>query len=85
MYILGLNDSNSAAAIIKNGELVAAVRDELLNCEIFDTLFEAKVLIERWRKEYNTFRPHSALGYLPPAPETVEATQTVSATLQLSV
>ena len=64
-----------------NGKL----RDELLNCEIFDTLFEAKVLIERWRKEYNTFRPHSALGYLPPAPETVEARQTVSATLQLSV
>jgi len=60
-------------------------RDELLNGEIFETLFEAKVLIERWRKEYNTFRPHSALGYLPPAPETVEAIQTVSATLQLSV
>ena len=53
--------------------------------EIFETLFEAKVLIERWRKEYNTFRPHSALGYLPPTPETVEAIQTVSATLQLSV
>jgi len=48
-------------------------------------LFEAKVLIERWRKEYNTFRPHSVLGYLPPAPETVEAIRTVSATLQLSV
>ncbi|HJO48449.1 MAG TPA: IS3 family transposase [Candidatus Scalindua sp.] len=60
-------------------------RDELLNGEIFETLFEAKVLIERWRKEYNTFRPHSALGYLPPAPETVEAVQTVSTTLQLSV
>ncbi len=43
-------------------------RDELLNCEIFETLFEAKVLIERWRKEYNTFRPHSSLGYLPPTP-----------------
>ena len=60
-------------------------RDELLNCEIFDTLFEAKVLIEEWRKEYNTHRPHSALGYLPPAPETIEAVQTVSTTLQLSV
>ena len=35
--------------------------------------------------EYNTFRPHSALGYLPPTPETVEAIQTVSATLQLPV
>ena len=60
-------------------------RDELLNGEIFETLFEAKVLIERWRKEYNTLRPHSALGYLPPAPETIEAIPTVSATLQLSV
>jgi len=60
-------------------------RYELLNCEIFDTLFEAKVLIERWRREYNTFRPHSSLGYSPPVPETVEAKQTVSATLQLSV
>jgi transposase InsO family protein len=60
-------------------------RDELLNREIFDTLFEAKVLIEEWRKEYNTLRPHSALGYLPPAPETFEAIQTVSTTLQLSV
>jgi transposase InsO family protein len=48
-----------------NGKL----RDELLNGEIFDTLIEAKVLIERWRKEYNTIRPHSSLGYLPPAPE----------------
>ncbi len=48
-----------------NGKL----RDELLNGEIFDTLLEAKVLIERWRREYNTIRPHSALGYLPPAPE----------------
>ena len=44
------------------------LRDELLNGEIFYTLLEAKVLIERWRKEYNHFRPHSALGYLPPAP-----------------
>ena len=50
-----------------NGKL----RDELLNGEIFDTLLEAKVLIERWRKEYNEIRPHSALGYVPPAPEGV--------------
>ncbi len=60
-------------------------RDELLNCEIFETLIKAKVLIERWRKEYITFLPRSALGYLPPAPETVETIQTVPATLQLSV
>ncbi|MDP6770320.1 MAG: integrase core domain-containing protein [Anaerolineales bacterium] len=64
---------------------MANFRDERLNDEIFETLLEVKVLIERWQQEHNTFRPHSALGYLPPAPETVEAIQTVSATLQLSV
>lgn len=47
------------------------IRDELLNAEIFDTLLEAKVLIERWRQEYNTVRPHSSLNYRPPAPETL--------------
>jgi len=52
-----------------NGKL----RDELLNREIFDTLYEAKVLIERWRIHYNTVRPHSALGYRPPAPEAVHS------------
>ena len=45
------------------------MRDELLNREIFTTLEEAKVLIEQWRREYNHVRPHSALGYRPPAPE----------------
>ena len=43
--------------------------NELLNREIFDTLHEAKVLLARWVLEYNTKRPHSALGYRPPAPE----------------
>ncbi|MBU1148443.1 MAG: IS3 family transposase [Candidatus Omnitrophica bacterium] len=47
-------------------------RDELLNLEIFDTLYEAKVLVERWKWEYNTIRPHSSLGYQPPAPETIK-------------
>ena len=50
-----------------NGKL----RDELLNREIFTTLTEAKILIEQWRREYNHFRPHSSLGYRPPAPEVV--------------
>ena len=50
-----------------NGKL----RDELLNREIFTTLTEAKILIEQWRREYNQVRPHSALGYRPPAPEAV--------------
>ncbi len=48
-----------------NGKL----RDELLNREIFTTLTEAKILIEQWRREYNLVRPHSSLGYRPPAPE----------------
>src|ERR687894_2002685 len=47
------------------------LRDELLRAEVFNTLREAQVLIERWRKHYNTARPHSALGYRPPAPEVV--------------
>ncbi len=46
-------------------------RDELLACEVFNTLAEAKVLIEQWRVHYNTARPHSSLGYRPPAPETI--------------
>jgi putative transposase len=45
------------------------MRDELLNGEIFDTMTEAVVLIERWRAYYNTIRPHSSLEYMPPAPE----------------
>ena len=53
-----------------NGKL----RDELLNREIFDSLFEAKVLVERWRKEYNQIRPHSSLGYRSPAPEAIYPT-----------
>ena len=48
-----------------NGKL----RDELLNGEIFDTILEAKIIIEQWRRYYNTKRPHSSLGYRPPAPE----------------
>jgi len=49
-----------------NGKL----RDGLLNGELFDTVMEARILTERWRKEYNTIRPHSSLGGRPPAPET---------------
>jgi transposase InsO family protein len=50
-----------------NGKL----RDEVLNREIFYSLKEAKVLIEMWRNEYNTIRPHSSLGYRPPAPSLI--------------
>ena len=51
-----------------NGKL----RDECLNGEIFYSLKEAQIVIEQWRVEYNTRRPHSALGYRPPAPAACE-------------
>ena len=53
-----------------NESFNGSLRDELLNGEIFYSLAEAKVLIEAWRRHYNTIRPHSSLGYRPPAPET---------------
>ena len=62
-----------------NGKL----RDELLNGEIFDTVLEAKVLTERWRQEYNHVRPHSALGYRPPAPAAIQPWPSDSATPRL--
>ncbi|MEO1848496.1 MAG: integrase core domain-containing protein, partial [Pseudomonadota bacterium] len=49
----------------------ARFREELLNGEIFYRLKEVQIIIEEWRKHYNTKRPHSALGYRPPAPETI--------------
>jgi putative transposase len=48
----------------------ARFRDELLNVESFHSLREAQILIERWRRHFNTVRPHSSLRYRPPAPET---------------
>lgn len=47
------------------------LKDELVNREIFYTLREAQMLVEQWRREYNTIRPHSSLGYRPPAPQAV--------------
>jgi transposase InsO family protein len=58
-----------------NGKL----RDELLDRDIFSTLTEATVLIERWRREYNTIRPHSSRGYRPPAPEAIVSAEACSA------
>jgi len=55
-----------------NGKL----RDELLNIEIVNSLREAQIMIENWRRHYNTIRPHSALGYRPPAPEVTVRTPT---------
>ena len=62
-----------------NGKL----RDELLNVELFNILREAKVLIERWRRHYNTIRPHTSLGYQPPAPEAIVLADPVSAVWKL--
>ncbi len=53
-----------------NASFNGSLRDGLVNGEIFYNLAEAKVLIEAWRRHYNTVRPHSSLGYRPPAPET---------------
>lgn len=49
----------------------ARFRDELLNGELFYSLREAQIIIEKWPVHYNTVRPHSALGYRPPAPESI--------------
>ena len=49
----------------------ARMRDELLNGEIFYSLKEAQIIIEGWRRHYNEIRPHSSLGYRPPAPEMI--------------
>jgi transposase InsO family protein len=49
----------------------ARFRDELLNGELFYSIKEARIIIENWRRHYNTVRPHSALGFRPPAPESI--------------
>jgi transposase InsO family protein len=58
-----------------NGKL----RDELLNGEIFDTIFEAQVITEKWRQHYNRKRPHSSLNFRPPVPEVIIPHQFASA------
>ncbi len=62
-----------------NGRL----RDECLNVELFNNLMEAKIIIEQWRVRYNTIRPHSALQYKPPAPETLNPADLAPAIWQL--
>ncbi len=62
-----------------NGKL----RDEALDPEFFYTLKDVQVIIERWRREYNTFRPHSSLGYRPPAAEAFFKTCNVQNSLEM--
>ena len=60
----------------------ARLRDELLDGEIFYTLAEAKIVVESWRRHFNTLRPHGSLGYKPPAPEVFVPAMTARATAQ---
>jgi len=48
------------------------LRDELLNGEVFYPLNEARIVIESWRRHYNTVQPHSSLHYKPPAPKALQ-------------
>jgi putative transposase len=59
-----------AVACREAGISQQSYRDECLNQEIFYNLKEAQIVIEQWRNPYNTTRPHSSLGYRPPAPQT---------------
>jgi transposase InsO family protein len=54
------------------------MRDEFLNGELLDTLYEAEILAEKWRVQYNNSRPHSSRNYLPPAPASYEFWEQVS-------
>jgi transposase InsO family protein len=60
----------------------ARLRDELLDGEIFYTLAEAKIIVESWRRHFNTVRPHGSLGYKPPAPEVFIPAMTARAAAQ---
>ena len=71
--VISRTSSRKLTSRLENGYIESfngKLRDELLAREWFNTLLEAKVLIERWRRHFNTVRPHSSLGYVPPAPET---------------
>ena len=63
----------------------ARLRDELLDGEIFYTLAEAKIIVESWRRHFNTVRPHGSLGYKPPAPEVFIPAMTARANRPLTI
>ncbi|CUW39529.1 putative Integrase, catalytic region (fragment) [Magnetospirillum sp. XM-1] len=68
-YIHSDNGPEMTAIAVR--EWLGKLRDELLNGEIFNTMTEARIIIEHWRRHYNTVRPHSSLGWRPPAPEAI--------------
>ena len=66
-----LSKKKTRSSLVGLKPSILILRVTWLNGELFYTLREAQVLIERWRVFYNTERPHSSLGYRPPAPETL--------------
>src|SRR5271170_4019269 len=70
---IDLAGQGSANCVPGSGNFAAELRDECLNGEIFYSLKEVIIVIEQWRDQYNTIRPHSSLNYRPPAPQTSTA------------
>jgi len=66
---VSMAQGKSAPVACRDAGISQQLRDELLNGEIFYSLKEAQIVVEQWRKHYNTVRPHSSLGYRPPAPQ----------------
>ena len=64
-----ISQGKSAPLACRDAGISQQLRDELLNGEIFYSLKEAKAVIGQWRSHYNAIRPHSSLGYRPPAPQ----------------
>ena len=65
-----MSQGKAAPVACREAGISQQLRDECLNREIFYSLKEAQVVVEQWRNEYNTIRPHSSPGYRPPAPQT---------------
>ena len=66
---VSMAQGKSAPVACRDAGISQQLRDELLNGEIFYSLKEAQIVVEQWRKQYNTVRPHSSLGYRPPTPQ----------------
>jgi len=73
-----MSQGKAAPVACREAGISQQLRDECLNQEIFYSLKEAQVVVEQWRNEYNTIRPHSSLGYRPPAPQATERRRTVA-------
>jgi putative transposase len=65
-----MSQGKAAPVACREAGISQQLRDECLNQEIFYSLKDAEVVVEQWRNEYDTIRPHSSPGYRPPAPQT---------------